>query len=177
MFKNKNMASELKNLSTFEGTEIPNAEKMKFGIVWAEWNHTITHALMQGAYDTLIKQGAKAENIITKTVPGAFELTLGAQYLSEFSQVDAVICIGCVIQGDTKHFDFICDAVAKGITNLNIKFNMPFIFGVLTVNTQEQAEDRTGGKHGNKGDEAAVTAIKMLALKNSFELNKNKIGF
>ncbi len=171
------MASELKNLSTFEGSEIPNAEKMKFGIVWAEWNHTITHALMKGAYDTLIINGAKPENIITKTVPGAFELTLGAQYLAELSQVDAIICIGCVIQGDTKHFDFICDAVAKGITNLNIKFSMPFIFGVLTVNTQEQAQDRTGGKHGNKGDEAAVTAIKMLDLKNSFESNKAKIGF
>jgi 6,7-dimethyl-8-ribityllumazine synthase len=173
----KFMASELKNLSTFEGSEIPNAEKMKFGIVWAEWNHTITHALMKGAYDTLIINGAKPENIITKTVPGAFELTLGAQYLAELSQVEAIICIGCVIQGDTKHFDFICDAVAKGITNLNIKFSMPFIFGVLTVNTQEQAQDRTGGKHGNKGDEAAVTAIKMLDLKNSFESNKAKIGF
>ena len=171
------MASELKNLSNFEGSDVPNAAGMKFGIVWAEWNHTITHALMKGAYDTLIINGAKPENIITKTVPGAFELTLGAQYLAELSQVDAIICIGCVIQGDTKHFDFICDAVAKGITNLNIKFSMPFIFGVLTVNTQEQAQDRTGGKHGNKGDEAAVTAIKMLDLKNSFESNKAKIGF
>ena len=171
------MASELKNLSTVEGTEVPNAEKMKFGIVWAEWNHSITNALMQGAYDTLIKHGAKPDNIVVKTVPGAFELTLGAQYMAELSQVDAVICIGCVIQGDTKHFDFICDAVAKGITNLNLKYSLPFIFGVLTVNTQEQAEDRTGGKHGNKGDEAAVTAIKMLGLKNSFESGKSKIGF
>jgi len=171
------MASEQKNLSVFEGSDIPNAENMKFGIVWAEWNHKTTSALMQGAYDTLIKHGAKAENIVTKTVPGAFELTLGAQYMAELGQVDAIICIGCVIQGDTKHFDFICDAVAKGITNLNLKYNKPFIFGVLTVNTQEQADDRTGGKHGNKGDEAAVTAIKMLGLKNSFEENKSKIGF
>jgi 6,7-dimethyl-8-ribityllumazine synthase len=171
------MASEQKNLSVFEGTEIPNASDMKFGIVWAEWNHGITHALMQGAYNTLIKHGAKTENIVTKTVPGAFELTLGAQYLAEFSNVDAVICIGCVIQGDTKHFDFICDAVAKGITDLNIKFNLPVIFGVLTPNTQEQAEDRAGGKHGNKGDEAAVTAIKMLGLRKSFDANKKKVGF
>jgi 6,7-dimethyl-8-ribityllumazine synthase len=162
------MASELKNLSVFEGIEIPSAEKMKFGIVWAEWNHTITYALMQGAYNTLLTNGAKSENIITKTVPGAFELTLGAQYMAELKEVDAVICIGCVIQGDTKHFDFICDAVAHGITNLNMKYNMPFIFSVLTVNNQEQAEDRAGGKHGNKGDEAAVTAIKMVSLKNSF---------
>jgi len=162
------MASELKNLSVFEGIEIPSAEKMKFGIVWAEWNNTITYSLMQGAYNTLLTNGAKAENIITKTVPGAFELTLGAQYMAELKEVDAVICIGCVIQGDTKHFDFICDAVAHGITNLNMKYNMPFIFGVLTVNNQGQAEDRAGGKHGNKGDEAAITAIKMISLKNSF---------
>ena len=171
------MASEQKNLSVFEGTEIPDASEMKFGIVWAEWNHGVTNALMQGAYDTLIKHGAKEENILVKTVPGAFELTLGAQYLVEYSNVDAVICIGCVIQGDTKHFDFICESVAKGVTDLNIKYNLPFIFGVLTPNTQQQAEDRAGGKHGNKGDEAAVTAIKMLGLRKSFDANKKKVGF
>lgn len=163
------MASEHKNLSTFEGTEIANAAAMSFGIVWAEWNHKTTHALMMGAKNTLLAHGAKAENIITKTVPGAFELTLGAQYLAEFTHVDAIICIGCVIQGDTKHFDFICESVAKGVTDLNIKYNKPVIFGVLTVNNQEQADDRTGGKHGNKGDEAAVTAIKMLDLRNQFK--------
>lgn len=162
------MASELKNLSNFEGSDVPHAATMKFGIVWAEWNHHITNALMKGAYNTLIKHGAIVDNIITKTVPGAFELTLGGQYMAEFGNVDAIICLGCVIQGDTKHFDFICDAVAKGITDLNIKYNKPFIFGVLTTNTEEQALDRVGGKHGNKGDEAAVTAIKMLGLKNSF---------
>lgn len=171
------MASEQKNLSNFEGSDVPSAADMKFGIVWAEWNHAITHGLMKGAYDTLIKYGAKEDNIVTRTVPGAFELTLGAQYMAESGNVDAIICIGCVIQGDTKHFDFICDAVAKGITNLNLKYNKPFIFGVLTVNTMEQAQDRTGGKHGNKGDEAAMTAIKMLGLKNSFEAGKGKIGF
>ena len=163
------MASELKNLSTFEGTEIANAANMKFGIVWAEWNHAVTHALMTGAKNTLLAHGANPENVITKTVPGAFELTLGAQYMAEFTNVDAIICIGCVIQGDTKHFDFICESVAKGITDLNIKHNKPVIFGVLTVNTQEQAEDRAGGKHGNKGDEAAVTAIKMLDLRNQLK--------
>ncbi len=162
------MASELKNLSNFEGSDVPNAANMKFGIVWAEWNHHITNALKEGAYKTLIKYGATEANIVTKTVPGAFELTLGGQYMAEFGNVDAIICLGCVIQGDTKHFDFICDAVAKGITDLNIKYNKPFIFGVLTTNTEEQALDRVGGKHGNKGDEAAVTAIKMLGLKNSF---------
>ncbi len=162
------MASELKNLSNFEGSDVPNAATMKFGIVWAEWNHHITNALMQGALNTLIKHGAIEANIVIKTVPGAFELTLGGQYMAEFGNVDAIICLGCVIQGDTKHFDFICDAVAKGITDLNIKYNKPFIFGVLTTNTEEQALDRVGGKHGNKGDEAAVTAIKILELKNSF---------
>ena len=162
------MASELKNLSNFEGSDVPNAAGMKFGIVWAEWNHYITRALMQGAYNTLITYGATENNIVTKTVPGAFELTLGGQYMAEFGNVDAIICLGCVIQGDTKHFDFICDSVAKGITDLNIKYNKPFIFGVLTTNTEEQALDRVGGKHGNKGDEAAVTAIKMLGLRNSF---------
>lgn len=171
------MASELKNLSIFEGSEVPNASTMKFGIVWAEWNHTVTHALMKGAETTLLKHGAKAENINIKTVPGSFELTLGAQYMAELGNVDAVICIGCVIKGDTKHFDFICDAVAKGITNLNLKYNKPFIFGVLTPNTQQQAEDRAGGIHGNKGDEAAITAIKMLDLKKQFEVTKGKIGF
>lgn len=167
------MASDLKNLSIFEGSDIPNASKMKFGIIWAEWNYEITNALMQGASDTLIKHGAKAENIQIKTVPGAFELTLGAQYMAELTDIDAVICIGCVIQGDTKHFDFICDAIAKGITDLNLKYNKPFIFGVLTVNTLQQAKDRTGGIHGNKGDEAAVTAIKMLGLKSSFDVKSN----
>lgn len=160
------MASELKNLSVFEGTGIPSAKGMRFGIVWAEWNHDITNALRQGAYNTLLANGASADDIVEKTVPGSFELTLGAQYLAEYTNVDAVICLGCVIQGDTRHFDFICDAVAKGITDLNIRHNKPFIFGVLTPDTYQQAADRAGGIHGNKGDEAAVTAIKMLALRN-----------
>lgn len=156
------MSSQNKNLSTFEGSEIKSATPYKFGIVWAEWNHEITHALYKGAYDTLIKHGAKPENIISKTVPGSFELSLGAQYLAQNPTIDAVIAIGCVIQGETKHFDFICDAVAHGITNVGIKYNKPVVFGVLTPDIQQQAIDRAGGKHGNKGDEAAVTAIKML---------------
>ena len=171
------MSSELKNLSTFEGSKIPNAAEWKFGIVTAEWNHDITSALHKGAVDTLLKHGAKEENIISKWVPGSFELTLGAQYMAEMGNVDSIICIGVVIQGDTKHFDFICDAVAKGITNLNMKYNKPVIFGVLTPNTHEQAVDRAGGKHGNKGDEAAVTAIKMLGVKESFKKEKKKVGY
>lgn len=162
------MSSLNKNLSVTEGSEIANAKDFKFGIVYSEWNFEITNALKEGALKTLLVNGAKEENIFIKTVPGSFELTLGAQYFAEYTEVDAIICLGCVIQGETRHFDFICDAVAKGITDLNIKYNQPFIFGVLTPENQQQAIDRAGGKHGNKGDEAAVTAIKMLTLRNSF---------
>ncbi len=160
------MSSAHKNLSHFSG-EIPNAAVFRFGIIVSEWNTEITSALLQGAVDALLKAGAKQENIFTHWVPGSFELTLGAQLLLEKANnpIDAVICLGCVIQGETKHFDFICDAVANGITQLNIKYNSPVIFGVLTTNNQQQAIDRSGGKHGNKGEEAAVTAIKMLDLK------------
>ncbi len=163
------MSSVNKNLSVSEGSQIPDAAEFKFGIVYSEWNHEITNALKEGAVNTLIANGAKKENIIIRQVPGSFELTLGAQYMAEATDVDAVICLGCVIQGETRHFDFICDAVAKGITDLNIQYNVPFIFGVLTPDTQQQAIDRAGGKHGNKGDEAAVTAIKMLGLRDSFK--------
>lgn len=162
------MSSSHKNLSQIEGTAIPDAKVFRFGIVYSEWNSEITLALKHGAIKTLVANGAKESNIIVKEVPGSFELTLGAQYLAEFTDVDAIICLGCVIQGETRHFDFICEAVAKGITDLNIKYNKPVIFGVLTPDNQQQALDRAGGKHGNKGDEAAVTAIKMLALRQSF---------
>jgi len=161
------MSSQLKNLSVVEGSLVPSAKEYKFGIVVSEWNYEITKSLSDGAQQTLQKNGAQEKNIIIKWVPGSFELTLGAQYMAELTDVDAIICIGCVIQGETKHFDFICNAVANGITNLNIEFNIPVIFGVLTPNTLEQAIDRAGGKHGNKGDEAAITAIKMLALRDS----------
>lgn len=159
-----------KNLSAYEPDSVPSASEMKFGVVVAEWNYEVTGALAQGAVDTLIKHGAKEENIIVKHVPGTFELTLGAQYMAEFTAVDAIIALGCVIQGETRHFDFICHGVTQGITSLNMKYNKPFIFGVLTTDNQQQALDRAGGKLGNKGDEAAVTAIKMLALRG--ELNK-----
>jgi 6,7-dimethyl-8-ribityllumazine synthase len=163
------MSSVNKNLSATEGSQIPNAKDFKFGVVYSEWNYEVTNALKDGAVKTLLANGAKEENILIKTVPGSFELTLGAQYMAEFTEVDAIICLGCLIQGETRHFDFICDAVAKGITDLNIKYNQPFIFGVLTPENQQQALDRAGGKHGNKGDEAAITAIKMLSLRDSFK--------
>jgi 6,7-dimethyl-8-ribityllumazine synthase len=163
------MATTLKNLSDYDIQSVANAADMKFGIVVAEWNNEITEALFQGAYDTLIKHGAQPDNIVKKYVPGTFELTLGAQFVVEKTSVDAVIVLGCVIQGETRHFDFICQGVTQGITNLNLKYNKPFIFGVLTTNNQQQALDRAGGKHGNKGDEAAATAIKMVSLSRSFK--------
>lgn len=156
------MASHLKNLSDFSHTTIPNGNAFKIAIVVAEWNAKITGALYEGALQTLLKHGVKGENIITIAVPGSFELTSAAEILlNRKSNLDAVICLGCVIQGDTKHFDFICNAVANGITNVGIKYSKPVIFGVLTTNDEQQAIDRAGGKHGNKGDEAAITALKM----------------
>lgn len=158
-----------KNLSEYDLNSVPSAEGMKFGIVVAEWNYEITGALAQGALDTLKRHGAKEEDILVKHVPGSFELTLGAQYLAEYSNVDAILALGCVIQGETRHFDFICQGVTQGITSLNMKYNKPVIFGLLTTDNQQQALDRAGGRLGNKGDEAAVTAIKMLALRNDLK--------
>ena len=158
-----------KDLSQYDFNSVPSAEKMQFGIVAAEWNPEITMALARGAFATLEKHGAKKENISVKYVPGTFELPLGGQSFAELENVDAVILLGCVIQGETRHFDYICEAVAQGTKDLNLKYNKPFIFGVLTTDNQQQALDRAGGQHGNKGDEAAVTAIKMVELKNSFK--------
>lgn len=158
------MATALKNLSDFSGTSVPSAAAFRFGIVTAEWNAEVTGALLRGAINTLLKHGAQESNIVSIAVPGSFELVAGADHLARQYQLDAVICLGCVIQGETRHFDFICDAVANGLIQLTLKHNKPFIFGVLTPDTQQQAEDRAGGKHGNKGDEAAVTAIKMADL-------------
>jgi 6,7-dimethyl-8-ribityllumazine synthase len=158
------MASSNKNLSTYGSQNIGVIETKKFGIVVAEWNTEITGALFSGAIETLLQHGAKRDNIISKSVPGTFELSLGAQWLASNPEIDAVICIGCVIHGETPHFDYICQAVSYGITEVGLKFNKPVIFGVLTTNTQQQALDRAGGKHGNKGDEAAATAIKMLGF-------------
>ncbi len=166
------MATSLKNLSDYNIQSVANAVQMKFGIVVAEWNTEITESLYTGAYNTLIKHGAKAENIIKKYVPGTFELTLGAQLIAENTDVDAIIVLGCVIQGETRHFDFICQGVTQGITQINIQYNLPVIFGVLTTDNQQQAIDRAGGKHGNKGDEAAITAIKMVSLQQSLESNE-----
>lgn len=158
------MASQLKNLSDFSNTTIPSAAPFRFGIVVAEWNAEITNALYQGALQSLAGHGAAEANIYTYAVPGSFELTSGADLLLTKLNLDAVICLGCVIQGETRHFDFICNAVANGVSNVSIKHGKPVIFGVLTTDNQQQAIDRAGGKHGNKGVEAAVTAIKMAEM-------------
>ncbi len=159
------MATHLKNLSDFSHTTVPNGSAYKFAIAVAEWNAEITGSLYKGALKTLLENGVKEDNILSVAVPGSFELTSAADILlSKHAELDAVICLGCVIQGDTKHFDFICDAVAQGVTNVSIKHSKPVIFGVLTTNNQQQAIDRAGGKHGNKGDEAAITALKMAEL-------------
>ncbi|MFC2090491.1 6,7-dimethyl-8-ribityllumazine synthase [Bacteroidota bacterium] len=161
------MATSLKNLSSYDVSKVPDASKMKFGIVVSEWNEEVTGALAEGAISTLKKHGCPKENIIVMTVPGSFELTFGSRIIAEQNDLEAVIAIGCVIQGETKHFDYICQGVTHGIAELNLEYDIPFIFGVLTTNNQKQALARAGGKHGNKGDEAAYTAIRMVALKNS----------
>ena len=157
------MATQNKNLSHFNKAEIPSAKGMQFGIVVANWNSEITNNLLAGTKATLLECGASKQHIIVMDVPGSFELVFGAKLLSK-QKLDAIICLGSIIEGETKHFDFVCNAVANGIMDLNIKLDIPVIFGVLTDNTMEQAIGRSGGKHGNKGVEAAITAIKMAVL-------------
>ncbi|OUJ76258.1 6,7-dimethyl-8-ribityllumazine synthase [Hymenobacter crusticola] len=158
------MATSLKNLSDYTSDNFIDITDKRFGLVVAEWNREITDVLSAGAYETLLKHGAQADNIFRNTVPGSFELTFGAQLLAQHEEIDAVICLGVVIKGETKHDDYICHAVANGITNVSLKFNKPVIFGLVTTNNLEQAWDRAGGKHGNKGVEAAVAAIHMLGF-------------
>lgn len=152
------------NLSAYDKSTIPNAKSLRFGIVVSEWNTNITENLFKGAKQALLDNGALQENIIRMDVPGSFELIFGCKKMLETQQVDAVIAIGTVIQGETKHFDFVCEGVTQGIKDLNIKYNSPTIFCVLTDNTMQQSIDRSGGKHGNKGIECAIAAIKMASL-------------
>lgn len=161
------MATSLQNHSGYDLSEIPTPKGMKIGIVVSEWNREVTQALLEGATKTLVRMGISEDHIQVHYVPGSFELPLGAQFIAEYIKPDAVICLGCVIQGETRHFDYICQGVTQGIADLNLKYNLPFVFGILTTDTLEQAKDRAGGKHGNKGDEAAVTALKMAHMKKS----------
>ncbi|OIQ38253.1 MAG: 6,7-dimethyl-8-ribityllumazine synthase [Bacteroidetes bacterium MedPE-SWsnd-G1] len=152
------------NLSTYDKSTIPNAKDLRFGIVVSEWNDNITEGLFNGAKETLLENNVSEDNIVRMDVPGSFELIFGCKKMLQTGKVDAVIAIGCVIQGETKHFDFVCEGVTQGIKDLNLQFDVPTIFCVLTDNTMQQSIDRSGGKHGNKGTEAAVTAIKMAVL-------------
>ena len=157
------MTKKNTNLSHFNKEEVPNANGLTFGIVVSEWNGNITEGLYNGATDALIECGANDNDIVRYNVPGSYELVFGAKIAAK-SKPDAIICFGSVIQGETKHFDFVCNAVALGIKDLNISLDIPVIFGVLTDNTMDQAKNRSGGKYGNKGIEAAITAIKMAVL-------------
>ena len=164
------------NLSYYDKTTIPNAKSFRFGIVVSEWNSEITKNLQKGAIETLLDCGAIKENIISWDVPGSFELVYGCKKMIQSQKIDAIIAIGNVIQGETKHFDFVCEGVTQGIVDLNIKHEIPVIFCVLTDNTKQQSLDRSGGKLGNKGIECAVAAVKMAALKNIDTITEN-IGF
>ena len=157
------MATANHNLSNYNKDTIPNAKDFRFGIVVSEWNDTVTNGLYKGALEALLDCGALPENIIKWDVPGSFELIYGSKKMIT-QNVDVVIAIGCVIQGETKHFDFVCDGVTQGIKELNLTTNTPTIFCVLTDNNMQQSLDRSGGKHGNKGTEAAIAAIKMADL-------------
>jgi 6,7-dimethyl-8-ribityllumazine synthase len=159
------MATASRNLSEYTKDLIPNGADFKVGIVVSEWNETITLNLLDGAKKTLLENGVPENNIVVRFVPGAFELPLGAQYLCEYTAVDGVIAIGVVIQGETKHFDFVCEGATIGIKDVNLKYNIPVAFCLLTDNNMQQSIDRSGGKHGNKGIECAVACMKMIALK------------
>lgn len=162
------MATSLKNLSAFDKDTIPNGADFSIGIVVSEWNGHITSKLLEGAMETLLNSGVKESNIYIKQVPGAFELPLGAQWLAQDEKIDGVIAIGVVIQGETRHFDFVCSGTTQGIVDVTLKYNKPIGFCLLTDNTEQQSIDRAGGKHGNKGVEAAVTVLRMLELKKNY---------
>lgn len=158
-----------KNKNSGSGdTPLPSAEGMSFGIIVSDWNSRITQALLQGAKKVLLKQEAEEENIHIYRVPGCFELPHGAQLCLEHTDADAVICLGCVIRGETPHFDYVAKASAKGILDISLKFSKPVIFGVLTTDNEKQARERAGGKLGNKGEDAAIAAIRMVDMKKRF---------
>ena len=162
------MATEGRNLSEYNKEVIPSGADFKIGIVVSEWNDSITLNLLEGAKNALLENGVKEQNIIVRFVPGAYELPLGSQFMCKNETIDGVIAIGAVIQGETKHFDFVCEAATLGIKDVNLKFNTPISFCLLTDNTMQQPIDRSGGKHGNKGIECAIACLKMIALKKSF---------
>ena len=157
---------------------LPSGKGKKFGIVVSEWNSEITNKLLEGAKETFVKSGATESEITVVHVPGSFELPLGASLLIESAKYDGIVCLGAVIKGETEHDRFINAAVAEGIMRLNIAYKVPVAFGVLTTNDVSQAEERAGGKHGNKGAEAAETILNMMDIKNNIQNgSKTKMGF
>jgi 6,7-dimethyl-8-ribityllumazine synthase len=158
------MATELHNLSDYNPSELPDASAMRFGIVVSEWNSDITFSLRDGAVKTLQSNGVKSENISVIYVPGSFELVYASKRLADDFKPDAVIGLGCVVRGETPHFDYVCQGVTQGFASLNAQGDIPYIFGLLTTDNMQQATDRSGGKYGNKGDECAVAAIKMAGI-------------
>jgi 6,7-dimethyl-8-ribityllumazine synthase len=168
------MATVNKNLSVYDKNTVPKAKNFRFGVVVAEWNEAITEGLYNGAEQAFLENNVPAEHIIRWNVPGSFELIYGCKKMLQTQNVDAVIAIGCVIQGETKHFDFVCDGVTQGIKDLNVQTDIPVIFCVLTDNTMQQSIDRSGGIHGNKGTEAAIAAIKMAFIRQQASLTHQK---
>ena len=166
------MATALRNLSDYIQEEVPNGAGFKIGIVVSEWNDNITLNLLEGARTALIDNGVREDDILVRFVPGAFELPLGAQFMCEYTDIDGAIAIGVVIQGETRHFDFVCDGATQGIKDVNLKYNVPVAFCLLTDNTLQQSIDRSGGIHGNKGVECAIACLKMVALKKSLSEKK-----
>ncbi len=171
------MSVALKNLSDYDAEAMPNAESWNIGVVVANWNPHITHKMYESCYETLIKHGANPDKIYTAQVPGTFELPTAAKMLASSQNLDAVICLGCVIKGETKHDDYISSAVANSLAQMGMISGKPIVFGVITANNEQQAIDRAGGKHGNKGIEAAQTALKMIELGKSMTRKKATIGF
>ena len=159
------MSTADRNLSHYDPATVPSGAGRRFALVVSEWNHAITDALRQGAHETLLKHGVKEADIVEAWVPGSFELAMGAQLLLERGGLDGVICIGSIVRGETPHFDYVCQGTTQGIAQVGLKYGVPVIFGVLTDDTMEQARDRSGGRHGNKGVDCAVAVLKMAALR------------
>lgn len=157
------------NLSEYDPKAVPDGKDYRIGVIAAEWNPSVTDALLKGAVDTLLEHGVQEDKLLVRRVPGTFELSSAADMMLHYQNLDAVICIGCVIQGETRHFEFICQAVSQGITNVALQHGRPVIFSVLTCDTMQQAVDRAGGRHGNKGVEGAITALKMIAYHKSIQ--------
>ncbi len=161
------MATVNQNLSDFDLGEVSNAKDLRLGVVVSEWNRIITQSLLNGALEVFRSKGILERNIIVKWVPGSFELPLAAQFILEHNKLDGILTLGSVIEGETKHFDFVCNSCAIGVKDVGLKYNKPVIFGVLTDQNMQQAIDRSGGKYGNKGIETAVALLKMVRLQNS----------